>query len=193
MLKIFITIAIILVTNLTSFNSAIAKKIEVGEKIAKDLEQYHWYDNVRKYIKREQTYYIDYNIRRLVVQYLEMKGVEKYQAEDTYLCIDEDRYEYSKDFNTCYHGTAKQNFALLKALQSKKIKDHLLKTSAYLIINGKNDNFWDPEEKDFIAQCPEYIGEIKTKTLRDLEMNDENYIFCTSKKNDIQARNNLPR
>ena len=193
MLKIFITIAIILVTNLTSFNSAIAKKIEVGEKIAKDLEQYHWYDNVRKYIKREQTYYIDYNIRRLVVQYLEMKGVEKYQAEDTYLCIDEDRYGYSKDLNTCYHGTAKQNFALLKALQSKKIKDHLFKTSAYSIINGINDNFWDPKGKDFIAKCPKYIGEIKAKALKDLEENDEDYYRCISAKKDIQVRNNLPR
>ena len=185
-----ITFIVIVIRYISPAN---AKNVEVGEKISNNLKQYRWYNDVRNYIKREQSYYIDYNVRKLVVKYLEMKGVEKYQAEDTYLCIDEDRYEYSKDFNTCYHGTAKQNFALLKALQSKKIKDHLLKTSAYLIINGKNDNFWDPEEKDFIAQCPEYIGEIKTKTLRDLEMNDENYIFCTSKKNDIQARNNLPR
>jgi len=192
MIIISMTITFIVIV-IRYISPANAKNVEVGEKMSNNLKQYRWYNDVRNYIKREQSYYIDYNVRKLVVKYLEMKGVEKYQAEDTYLCIDEDRYGYSKDLNTCYHGTAKQNFALLKALQSKKIKDHLFKTSAYSIINGINDNFWDPKGKDFIAQCTKYIGEIKAKALKDLEENDEDYYRCISAKKDIQVRNNLPR
>lgn len=90
--------------------------------IWKELDRYHWWVEVEDYFYKNASDHIQriksrYKARKSLVIYLEKRGL--FQSPQTTMC------KGSTLNKTCYSGDAEQNRALLKALQTPQVRDHL--------------------------------------------------------------------
>lgn len=118
---------------------ALSAQASTTKDITSMLKSYKWYGILVQYEENGGNRHANYNLRYAVAQYLE--AVDLYDAGNTPTCNDVDSNYHQKKRDSCYIGTAEQNAKLLKALKEKKVKEHLAKANAYLILNGPDDIF----------------------------------------------------
>ncbi len=122
------------------FAIALSANASTTSDITSLLKGYKWYGTLVKYEKgKGNNRHENYRLRYSIAKYLE--SVDLYDAGNTQYCTDVDSNHYQKKRDSCYIGTAEQNTMLLKALKEKKVKEHLEKANAYLILNGPEDMF----------------------------------------------------